>query len=91
MRDNECICKRKSFCFDEAQEKENPIFFRPWREIFVNGNVRKLTFEKSVEFRELLIKSYKVQNYNLIEVLFVSVNERAHFIIEKTSHILKNN
>lgn len=60
---------------------KNVFIFRPWREIFVNDNVRKMTFEKSIEFHDLLVESYKRQNYNLIEVPFGTVNDRVEFIV----------
>jgi predicted ATPase len=61
---------------------ENVFVLNPWREIFVNDHVRKMTFEKSVEFHELILNIYKAQHYNLIEVQFGSVTERTNFIIE---------
>lgn len=62
--------------------------FSPWKEIFVNDNVRKMTFEKSIEFHELLMKVYLELNYQLIEVPFGPVEARVEFVLnEVKSHI----
>lgn len=57
------------------------FLFKPWKEIFVNDNERRMTFEKSIEFHEILIKAYKDCGYELIEVPNLSVNDRVQFIL----------
>ena len=71
--------------FETASKKhlysQTVFLFSPWREIFVNDNVRKMSFEKSVEFHELLVGVYKKLGYNLVEVPFGSIETRAEFIL----------
>ena len=42
-----------------------------------------MTFAKSIEFHELLIKVYKELSYNLIEVPFGTIDARVNFILEQ--------
>ncbi len=73
--------------FEEASKKylynQNVFIFPPWREIFANDNERRMTFEESIEFHNLLIKTYKSLGYNLIQVPFDTVEARIKFILEK--------
>jgi predicted ATPase len=58
------------------------FLFPPWKEIFVNDNARRMTFEKSVEFHELLVKTYHENDYELVEVPRLPTTSRAEFISE---------
>ncbi len=65
--------------------------FPPWKEIFVNDSLRGMTFEKSVEFHELLMKIYQRLNYDLISVPFDTSEARSKFILDRVKmkdHIL---
>jgi predicted ATPase len=76
--------------FEAAAERylyNRTVFvFAPWREIFVNDNVRKMTFEKSVEFHSLLVSTYERLDYNLVAVPTGSVESRADFIVNFVIH-----
>ena len=62
----------------------NPIVFYapPWDAIFTNDEDRKLNFEQSCEFGEMLKIAYRHHGYNLNELPFTSPDERAKYIIE---------
>lgn len=59
------------------------FLFPPWKEIFANDHVRKMTFEKSIEFHELLTKVYQDFGYDLITVPFGDVESRIEFILRE--------
>ena len=62
----------------------NPIiFFAPsWEAIFTNDEDRKLSFSQTQEFGDNLKRAYQNQGYRLIELPFVSPEERADFILK---------
>lgn len=57
--------------------------FSPWKEIFVNDNVRPLPFEKTIEIQELLNTVYRRAGYDLVEVPFGPVDDRVDFILKR--------
>lgn len=59
------------------------FLFSPWREIFINDSARKMTFEKSIEFHELLRKTYQELDYELVEVPFGTIEVRVDFILKE--------
>jgi predicted ATPase len=68
-----------------AQEylyNQTVFVFSPWKEIFVNDSERKITFEKSLEFHEAILKAYRNLNYKLIEVPFDTVEVRKKFVLQ---------
>lgn len=79
--------KVDSLQFEEASKKylynQNVFVFPPWREIFANDNERRMTFEESIEFHDLLMKTYQSLGYNLIQVPFDTIEARIKFILEK--------
>jgi predicted ATPase len=65
----------------------NVFVFSPWREIFVNDQVRPMPFEKTIEIQELIIRVYKSLNYNLISVPRGSAEDRVRFILEEVESL----
>ena|SRR3989344_3767566 len=65
---------------------QNVFVFSPWKEIFVNDNERRMTFEQTLEFHDLLMKTYRSLGYNLIQVPFGTVEARKQFIIDRISY-----
>lgn len=61
---------------------QNVFVFAPWKEIFVNDNERRMTFEQTLEFHEVLMKIYRNFGYNLIQVPFDTVEKRKQFILD---------
>ncbi len=80
--------------FKMASEKyrynKTVFLFTPWKEIFVNDNERRMTFEKSVEFHELLVRTYQDFDYTLIEVPQLPMNSRIEFVLETIKTIPKS-
>lgn len=69
----------------QAKLYNSKVFiFAPWREIFVNDQVRRMTFEASIEIDDLLQKTYREFGYHLVEVPRGSLEDRAQFIIGET-------
>lgn len=58
--------------------------FPAWHEIYTPDDERKLSFEIAKSFGDDLQNIYQELGYNLIEVPYVSPEERTKFIIEKT-------
>jgi predicted ATPase len=54
----------------------------PWHEIFVSDNVRYENFEQAELIHKHLLISYQNFGYNLIDVPFETIEERADFILD---------
>jgi predicted ATPase len=66
--------------------KYTKIFhFSPWKEIHVTDNERYESFEESVKIDAFLITAYSELGYELINVPFGAIEERANFIINSLS------
>lgn len=62
------------------------VFFAPSCEaIFTNDEDRKLSFSQAQAFEDYLKLAYQKQGYKLVELPFVSPEERADFILEHIS------
>jgi predicted ATPase len=76
--------------FEDASRKyrynQKVFLFTPWQEIFINDNERRMTFEKSVEFHDLLVKVYQHCDYSVIEVPHLAFEARAQFILQSVNH-----
>jgi predicted ATPase len=55
----------------------------PWRDIFHQDQERKQDFEEAVRTHDALVKAYRDQDYDLIELPCVSVDERIEFVIDR--------
>jgi len=62
----------------------NIFLLPPWEEIFVNDELRKMTFEYSTLFHETIVEAYEDLGYNLIVVPKIPIDERANFILESS-------
>jgi len=54
----------------------------PWQEIFVSDSERYENFDQAVEIHHALLDTYERFGYQLIDVPFDSVSNRADFIID---------
>ena len=54
----------------------------PWQDIFVSDNERYENFEQANKIHQYLLNTYKAYNYDLINVPFDSINNRANFVLE---------
>ena len=70
--------------FQQASESyrysKTVFVLSPWKEIFVNDSERLLTYEASLLFHESLLAAYRRLGYELIEVPFGTLAERADFV-----------
>ncbi len=70
---------------------EKVFFTPPWKEIYKTDNERKHSYEDSLVGYDSIIKSYETSGYKLIHIPKVSVSERADFVIESATKIIKEN
>ncbi|MEY8870256.1 ATPase [Flavobacteriaceae bacterium 144Ye] len=71
--------------FIEASQNlvyDHVFVLAPWQEIFISDAERYENFEQAVEIHKHLLNTYKRFNYNLIDVPFGPIEERANFILE---------
>ncbi|AUO65394.1 ATPase [Citrobacter freundii complex sp. CFNIH2] len=72
---------------DNAVEKfrYNRIVFiaPPWRDIYVQDTERKQSFDVAVATYHAMVKTYRMYDYQLIELPCASVEERADFILSR--------
>ncbi len=68
----------------------NPTVFiaPPWREIFHQDHERKQNFEEAVRTYGALVETYEEQNYSLIELPRVSLDQRVHFVLDRVEALL---
>lgn len=66
----------------------NPKVFLlpPWKEIYINDQERKQTWEKAVETYSWIKQLYTKFGYDVIEVPLVSIENRISFIMDNLSH-----
>lgn len=76
---------------DNAVEKfrYNRIVFiaPPWRDIYVQDTERKQSFDVAVATYHAMVKTYRMYDYQLIELPCASVEERADFILSRIQYI----
>lgn len=64
----------------------NVFVFPPWKEIYTTDDERKMSFEAAKDFGIKVQQIYREYGYKLIDVPFVSPEERAQFIIERLTN-----
>lgn len=55
----------------------------PWEEIYQTDDERKMTFEQICGFHSLICQAYETLGYELAELPFASVQQRADFITKQ--------
>lgn len=60
------------------------VFYTPvWKEIYIQDNERKETFEQAIEIENSLLNTYKELGYSLIKIPKLTIKERVSFILSK--------
>lgn len=60
------------------------VFIAPsWREIYVQDAERKQSYDVAVATYHAMVKTYRLYDYQLIELPCVSVEERVDFILSR--------
>jgi len=54
----------------------------PWKEMYVNDEIRKETYEESCFIHKCILDVYNELGYSLIEIPFSKPSERARFILD---------
>lgn len=90
----DCVAYARSFGVDDSQavaaasqhRYTGPVFILPpWREIFVDDEMRRATFDQTVEFHDHLISAYTDLDYEMIELPLIMVEERAAIVAQAAS------
>ncbi|GET23764.1 AAA family ATPase [Prolixibacter sp. NT017] len=54
----------------------------PWEEIYQTDTVRKETFDEACHIHECVVKAYRENDYRLVELPKVAVEERLKFVLD---------
>ena len=75
----------KSFYQAADLFRYNPrvFFFDGWEEIYTNDSERKVNFEGARRFGDNVRVVYQKLGYQIVNVPFQAIEERANFILEK--------
>ncbi len=76
---------------NEYKYNSHVFMFDAWKEIYANDEERKMSFQLSAGFAKSVRKVYKRLGYELIDVPFVSIDERVEFIIGAINEFSKSN
>lgn len=70
------------------EHKYNSVvfMFEAWKEIYVNDDERKMSFELSQKFAEYVRNVYSALGYKIVNVPFISIPERVEFIKKYIQH-----
>ncbi|HBR1982849.1 TPA: AAA family ATPase [Klebsiella quasipneumoniae subsp. quasipneumoniae] len=73
-----------------AKFRYNPTVFiaPPWRDIYVQDTERKQSFDVAVATYHAMVKTYRMYDYQLIELPCVSVVERVDFILSRIERVI---
>jgi predicted ATPase len=81
---------------DNAEQASNEysynkyaFLFKGWKEIYTNDDERKMSFMLAESFGENIIKIYEDLGYVILEVPFVTTEERVTFILKTIEKIIK--
>jgi predicted ATPase len=58
------------------------VIFPPWEEIYCTDDERKMTFEATCRFHEMLVRAYEEVGYRVREVGKGRVEERVEWVAE---------
>lgn len=59
------------------------FFFDGWEEIYTTDSERKISFDAARRFGESVRSIYQALGYELVNVPFLPIQERASFILER--------
>lgn len=66
-----------------ANRYSNKVFLTPpWRQIYRNDQIRTETFEEAEKIHQYIIKAYLENGYELIDLPFISPDDRIEFILK---------
>jgi len=57
----------------------------PWKDIYVNDEIRKETFEESCSIHKCVLEVYLELGYSIIDIPFGNSEERARYILDNIS------
>lgn len=90
----DCVAYARSFGVDDSRavaaasqhRYTGPVFMLPpWREIYIDDEMRRATFDQTVEFHDHLISAYTELDYEMIELPLSTIEERATIVAQAAS------
>ncbi len=66
----------------ETHQYDFIFVLAPWQEIFTSDSERYESFEEAIEIHQHLLETYRRFGYQLIDVPFGSIKNRADFVLE---------
>jgi predicted ATPase len=76
------------YLIDDLRFYHSIFLTPPWKEIFIQDNERKHSYEDAVKEYDQIIKFYPKHGYDMIEVPKISVKKRIEFVLDilKSEH-----
>ncbi len=81
QKSNQAIFEELQKAMNEHRYHEKVLITPPWKEIYENDNERKESFEQAMEIHDYLVKVYTENNYQLIEIPKMNLEERLRFVL----------
>lgn len=60
----------------------------PWQEIFHQDRERKQDFEEAIQTYDALVETYQEQNYSLVELPRLPLDQRVNFVLDTVDALL---
>jgi len=76
------ISPQLNLALEENRYAKKVFLTPPWPQIFQNDQIRTETFEEAERIHQFIVKAYLDYGYELIELPFVSPDERIEFILK---------
>jgi predicted ATPase len=76
------ISPQLNLALEENQYAKKVFLTPPWPQIFQNDQIRTETFEAAERIHQFIVKAYLNYGYELIDLPFVSPDERIEFILK---------
>lgn len=87
QKSNQPIFEELQCAMNNFRYHNNVFITAPWKEIYTNDNERKESFEEAIKIHDFLVAAYTKNNYQLIEVPQVKLQNRIEFILDYCKQI----
>ena len=72
---------------EQYRYNDTVFYFPPWEDIYSTDEERKMSFEAAKAFGVRTIQIYRDLGHTVIEMPFVSIDERVRFVLEKLKEL----
>ncbi|MGJ5641405.1 AAA family ATPase [Formosa sp. S-31] len=66
----------------ESMPYDTVFILKPWKAIYQSDAVRYENFDQALQIHNALVKTYETFNYNLLDVPFDTIDNRAEYILK---------